>query len=405
MLEKATAFQASDRYRTPEELQIMLESCMDNKYLGGASGAEAVFRKGEEDLSAIERMMVDIIERGPEAPEGEEDALPPLEELSPEEQAGLEKPQVAPREKEDISAMVEEYFGGPAESETPPPVPEEGEDVRVYEPARDRKDRQPIPILTEEKYPDLEPVVLPRQNQPGRKRPEEPEPEPQPEPEPEITPRKKRNLRPLAVTLLLITSLVAGALALNLYWHHRPRTIQLNPTPDPQNYYLQTPPAQEDVQEQTQQEQPPVQEPDPSGPAAVSTGVEQPRYMIIPSDSSWTEARNACAAKDGHLAVISTWEEFDVITRMAEAKGLTRVWIGCHRERNDLVWETDEVVNFIKWGENEPSSWDYDGTPENCIMLYRVGDEWFYNDCRDDPAGAFPEFYSGVMGYVCEFED
>ena len=69
VLEKATAFQAKDRYQSPEELQIMLESCMDNKYLGGSSGGEAVFKKEETDLSDIERMMVDIIEAGSEPEE------------------------------------------------------------------------------------------------------------------------------------------------------------------------------------------------------------------------------------------------------------------------------------------------------------------------------------------------
>ncbi len=401
VLEKATSFQVADRYQTPEELQIMLESCMDNKYLGGVSGAEAVFRKEDEDLSVIERMMVDIIERSQEPSEDEEEELPPSENLSPEEQAGLEKPTVPPPEKEDVSAMVEEFFGSLGEIGALAPDPEEGEDVRVYEPARDRKDRQPIPILTEEKYPELAPVILPQQ--PRHARPEPPEPE-EIEAEPEPMVRKRRNLRPLAVVLLLCTSLVAGALALNLYWRHSSRPTQLNPTPNPQSLYEDpaTPaPVPEQPAEQTPQPQGVIQE----SALDLSTTDAQPRYLVTPGDASWTMAQSDCRAKGGHLAVISTRQEFDEITRQAEARGLICVWIGCHREKNQLVWETDEEIGFSHWAENEPSGYDrYDGTPEDYVMLYRVGDEWFYNDSRNDPAADFPDFYSGVMGYVCEFE-
>ena len=162
VLEKATAFQAQDRYQSPEELQIMLESCMDNKYLGGSSGAEAVFKKEDDDLSEIERMMVDIIEKGSEPEESGKEESPVLPEgLSVEEQAGLEKPEPVPQEKEDINAMVEEFFGLSGEEQTPAPdLQDDGEEVRVYEPSKEKKERQPIPILTVEKYPELELVVL-----------------------------------------------------------------------------------------------------------------------------------------------------------------------------------------------------------------------------------------------------
>ena len=29
---------------------------------------------------------------------------------------------------------------------------------------------------------------------------------------------------------------------------------------------------------------------------------------------------------------------------------------------------------------------------------------WGYNDNRNDPAGDYPDFYSGRIGYVIEFE-
>ncbi len=402
VLEKATAFQAVNRYQTPEELQIMLESCMDNKYLGGSSGAEAVFRKEEDQLSEIERMMVDIIEREP-IPEDEgveEDEPAAAENMSPEEMAGLVRPQTEPPEKEDISAAVEEFFGDLTGNAEAVPDPD-GEDVRVYRPSRDKKDRPPIPILTEEKNPELAPVVLQQQpryeqtsrfQQQPRSQQQAQYPEQQPKTEPD---RRKRRSRLIILALLLCVLLVSGALGLKAYWDQGSRPTQINPTPDPQKLY-ETEPSQLPYGDPTQE------------PVVISIPTDapvQPRYTVVASDLGWTQAQAACAEQGGHLAVISSREELEEIIALAEAQGLTRVWIGCHRENDQLVWENGEESDYYLWAENEPSIWDYyDSVPEDYIMIYREGDQWFYNDNRDDPARDYPEFYSGTMGYVIEFE-
>ena len=404
VLEKATAFQASERYQTPGELQIMLESCMDNKYLSGNSGAEVVFKKEEEELSDIERMMVDIIEHGaePEGKDGEEPVS--LEGLSQEEIAGLEKPEVHPLQKEDISAAVEEFFGSVSDEETkamPSLHADEAEEVRVYEPSREKKDRQPIPILTEEKYPELAPVVLHRQVPHLVESKEEKEEKAEPEEAEPISSaqevRKRRSLRPLAIVLVVCLSLVAGALAVNLYWNRGARPTQINPTPDPQK--LLAPTMQSTMQ--------PRKEPTPP-PIVVTTPTNAPqltRYRVTVSDMSWTQARAACWDQGGYLAVISDQKELNEIIALAEAQNLTYVWIGCHRENDRMIWESGEEVEFYKWGANEPSKKDsYDMAREDYVLLRKINDQWYYNDCRDDPAGKYPDFFSGKMGFVVEFD-
>lgn len=404
VLEKATAFQAADRYQSPGELQIMLESCMDNKYLSGNSGAEVVFKKEEEELSDIERMMVDIIEHGAEAEERDEPVS--LEGLSQEEIAGLEKPPAQPHEEEDISAAVEEYFGSPSGEETrimPSLAADEPEDVRVYEPSREKKDRQPIPILTEEKYPELAPVVLHRQTPHVPESAQEPEEKKQPEPEAELisTPqalRKRRNLRPLAIVLVVCLSLVAGALAVNLYWKRGATPTRINSTPDPQK--LMGPAAQATIQPSAEATPHPIVVTTPT-----NAPQQAPKYRVYVSDLSWETARSACWDQDGYLAVISDQEELrEIIALVEEYPELDYVWIGCHRADDRMVWETGEEVDFYPWGANEPSKKDaYDFAYEDYVLLRREGTRWVYNDSRNDPAGAFPDFYSGKMGYVCEF--
>ena len=130
---------------------------------------------------------------------------------------------------------------------------------------------------------------------------------------------------------------------------------------------------------------------------------QQQKYEVIASDMSWTEAQAACYQRGGHLAVISSQEELYEIAALAEAQGLTRIWIGCHRVNGNLLWETEELIGYDNWGKNEPSYY-YNNTPEDYIMIYRQGDQWYYNDSIEDPAGTFPEFYKGILGYACEMD-
>ena len=239
-------------------------------------------------------------------------------------------------------------------------------------------------------------MVLKQQPRVERTKPQTEEQSAQPEPpKDEKKLRRRRARRVIASVLIVCLALVAGALGLNLWWNRDSRPTQINPTPDPSSLFAPEPTLQ-----------PTLQPTEPSEILSIPTEApQQPRYAVVKSDLSWTLAREACLEQEGHLATISGPEELAEITKLAEELGLTRIWVGCRWVNNELIWENGEQNEYFVWAENEPSSWDYyDNVPENYIMIYREGDRWLFNDCRDDPAGDYPEFYSGVMGYAIEFE-
>ena len=51
-----------DRYKNPDEMKAMVDSCVKNLYLNGEPNAETIFNKSDDDLSDIEKMMIAIIE-------------------------------------------------------------------------------------------------------------------------------------------------------------------------------------------------------------------------------------------------------------------------------------------------------------------------------------------------------
>lgn len=440
IIEKATRFQAEERYQSAGELKIMLDSCMKNLYLDGEPSARTLFNKSDEELTDIERMMIGIVAQEDEEParEAPEPGLPAAEapaeeapaeealseevpvedapvEAAPVEQAPEEPPEAArsgeapaPETKED-DADIEDTVAavlaavGVGEPAAKPgakaPRAETAESVRVYEPGRakaekGRPDRQPIPILTEEKNPELAPVV-PRKTitpavQYGKSAERERKIAEQ---------RKKRRRRPvvgvlIVCALIIVTAIIINAMLRDFAWNsdREPQSTAgvqngVNPTLEPGGAGVVIIPTAPVETQEPEQEEP-----------------KESTYQLFVEDVSWTEARDRCAERGGHLAVISSMEELNRVVALAEEAGISRIWIGCHRENGTLVWENSEEVMFYAWDVGEPSYEDgYDGAAEDYIMLWNH-DGWVYNDSRNDPVADYPEWYSGTIGYVCEFE-
>ncbi len=377
IIEKATRFDAAKRYQNVEELRIMLESLVKNLYLNGAPSAEVIFKKSDDDLSELERIMVGIIEKGGDEPLPQEPE-PEAENAAPEESAVSEENGEEPPAEEK------------AQEEKPP---EEPEQVRLYEPSHHKVPaRQPIPILTEEKHPELEPVIPSRQNiTPAVQYSKSAERERKIAAE-----ARKRRRRPMVVILVLCAILIVVALLANAWLRDVIWEDDEQPSPTPtadNNSVLVAPPPSAT---------PAAEEPKAKGESS---------YEIVQEDLSWTEARDRAEEMGGHLAVISDEEEFNKVVTLAADSGVRCLWIGLYREEGLNRWVTGETSSYYPWdtAAGEPSYVDSgDNVAEDYGMLWYngTGDQagWAYNDSRNDPVGDYPEWYSGQIGFVCEYE-
>lgn len=401
IVQKACSFRAEDRFADAKELAVMLESCLDDKY---ESGAE-LFKKEEEQLSEAERMMLAIIGGEPEAEktesvsaeatEEETDEQPPLSREEAEELILSEHAPEKPEERDleaEKKALVEEVFGEAEKPEEPAPAAGEEtkpeEDVRVYRPGQ-AQSHVPIPILTEEKNPELAPVIPSRRSPVQYSQNEERNRQ--------ITENvKKRRTRPLGVVLILcglliIAALIANAALRGYEWEDEGRGKNVA-MPEVGENAIGKDDAFIPVEELERKQQETAQ------------AAHGSYYQVFKGDISWTAAKNACTEQGGTLAVINTADEFTMVTQLAQQSGVRGVWVGCHREGGFLVWENVEPVGNMSWANNEPSYTDSrDGAAEDYIMLWNTGDGWAYIDCRNDPVTADPGVYGGQIGYLCEF--
>ena len=357
IIEKALKFKPENRFQTLEEMRVVLDSCIKNLYLCGVPSAEAIFKKSDDELSDVERMMVGIIEK-----REEEEAKPPVEEV---------------------------------------------EEVKVYTPAPPKNESK-TSAPAEKKTPELRPVAPARKNtvrQTDTMREKKIEEE-----------IKKRRRRPLAVILVLCAMLVVVAIVFNAILRDFQQAQRLPDNMNAVDAPVGTPDpfvGEQDTATVIDSNSSFVDGnnssivigEDPAQPGETAAPAETPmvtehRYEIFVEDVSWTEARDKCVEHGGHLVVIGSKEEFDTVVAMADTAGVDKVWIGCHRVEGNLVWENDETP-YYSWAKGEPSYTDQ-GINEDYLMLWN-NRGWAYNDNRNDPVKDFPDWYSGTIAYVCEY--
>ena len=411
IIEKCIRFKSADRYQTLDELRAVLDSCIKNLYLSDVPSAEAIFKKNDDDLSDIERMMVGIIEKGND----DEEAVEPAAETPVEPEPGVKVYEPSP--KSDSKAKKPENKKSESKAK-PADGPISSEQVEMLSKKFKNQCAPAVPKLTEEKNPELEPVVPARQpvKTPAVQYTKNAERERKIAEE-----VKKRRRRPLALILVLCAVLIMAAIVINAmlkdFQQARQQPDNVTPAAASIDPYANTtmPPVADDGSETSSdglepadaQTTPDAQAtPDPQAtpvPAASATPVEH-SYQVFKEDISWSAARQKCEELGGHLVVINDEDELNEVISMAEQNGISRIWIGLFRQNGKESWVNGQE-GYVSWAKGEPSYVDVnDQVSEDYVMLWN-NNGWAYNDNRDDPCADYPDFYSGTMGYICEFGD
>lgn len=409
IIEKATAFKEMERYFDAPELGAALSEYLEAVPVDAGRTASEVFGKAVDELSPVERIMVDIIHSSlidddiekpapveeevvliEEAAPAEEAApveeVPPVEEPAPtEEPAPVEEP--APTEE-----AATTYEPTPTEEASPEKTPAPKKEpiiieVPVYEKPVQQDKKQPKPQAKKPARSDAsKPAVqytMPKQDAAKKK------------PVQKKKAKKKQQVGGAKSVLIVLAVLVLIGGGLYLFRDKLPfisgsPAASVTPTPDAS------------VQPSTQPSESVTPTVQPSSePVAHS-------YEIIVGDLSWDEAELACIEKGGHLVTINSQDEYDTVCAMLRDYNVKYVWIGCYRDPAGLMtWTSGQDVDLYFWQSGEPSMTDsYDGAEENYIMMVRQPDDsWLYNDSRMNPLEKYRKYYTGKIAYICEYGD
>ena len=402
IIARATQCKPDDRYATPAELCAALEQ-YDAEQRRSVPTAQEMFHKPEQELSEVERMMLSILTEEAAAPEPEAEPEPETPVEAPAEEAPAEAPaeepaaeetpaasetaptEAAPEKPEEAEPKPEETKPEP---ETAPEAKPEPEPEVKPQPAPEQKPAQPLP----NKFRPEKRSVQPENPAKPQPRPEHKRPEPAKKPEAyRPAPKKKASAAQrqphkaaVLLTVLIICAAVLAVLLLrSLGVFGTPTTAEATPTP--------TVPVETVVPTET--------------PTPTPTPKPEPTYEVVTADVSWADAEAAAEAKGGHLVVIDSAEKWTRVAQLADESGLTYVWIGLHRtDSGELAWVRDNVDPVYNWASGEPSVHDTNGAAEDYVLITRTNSGWYYNDCIGDPAGRYPQFYSGKIGYIIEID-
>lgn len=402
IIARATQCKPDDRYATPAELCAALEQ-YDAEQRRSVPTAQEMFNKPEQELSEVERMMLDILTEEAAAPAPEAEAEPETP-AAPEAEAAPEKPEAEaakpgsepePETRPEPELEVKPEPETKPESETKPepevkseleakPEPEAKPQPAEQKPAQPlpnkfRPEKRPVQPETpakpkSEKKPEKPPVKKPEAYRPAPSKPKK---------QPSAEQRQSHKAGILLTVLIICAAVLAVLLLRSLGVFGTPATAETTPTP--------TVPVETVVPTET--------------PTPTPTPKPEPTYEVVTADVSWADAEAAAEAKGGHLVVIDSAEKWTRVAQLADESGLTYVWIGLHRtDSGELAWVKDNVDPVYNWASGEPSVHDTNGAAEDYVLITRTSSGWYYNDCIGDPAGRYPQFYSGKIGYIIEID-
>lgn len=126
------------------------------------------------------------------------------------------------------------------------------------------------------------------------------------------------------------------------------------------------------------------------------------RYTVVKAAMTWEDARIYCEARGGHLATILDQSQMDEVTALLEEQDIYTAWLGADNRNSSggFQWVTGEPFSYAAWGIGEPNN---DGGEEHFLMMYRKeGQEWVWNDSRDQGMGLFEQAH---CGFVCQWDD
>ena len=307
IIARATQCKPDDRYATPAELCAALEQ-YDAEQRRSVPTAQEMFNKPEQELSEVERMMLDILteEAAAPVPEAEpEIAAEPEAEAESELKFELkteaeEAPVIEPEAELESEAKPEE-----TPVTEPKPQPERKPEPQPL-PNKFRPEKRPVQPETpakpkSEKKPEKPPVKKPEAYRPAPSKPKK---------QPSAEQRQSHKAGILLTVLIICAAVLAVLLLRSLGVFGTPATAETTPTP--------TVPVETVVPTET--------------PTPTPTPKPEPTYEVVTADVSWADAEAAAEAKGGHLVVIDSAEKWTRVAQLADHHAVDNV----QRVRPDL---------------------------------------------------------------------
>lgn len=121
-------------------------------------------------------------------------------------------------------------------------------------------------------------------------------------------------------------------------------------------------------------------------------------YEVVTQRMTWQEASDYCEERGGHLATVTSQEEYNEVLEKANASGVKVLWLGGRRnaQTDSFEWVTREAFSFSDWAAGEPNN--DEGVEDRLGIMYVKG-SWHMYDLPNDVS---PYYGADKVGFVME---
>jgi hypothetical protein len=150
---------------------------------------------------------------------------------------------------------------------------------------------------------------------------------------------------------------------------------------------------------------PPPPKPTPSptkgaptkGAPAKAVTFDGKRYLVFTDVVTWHAAKERCEQQGGRLAIVTSANQNQFLTKLVLDSGLKEAWLGATDEKKEgsWVWVDGRSMGYKNWGKGQPNN---TGGREHYLLLWAASNgQW-----ADQPAMANASVHR--PGYICEWE-
>ncbi len=93
------------------------------------------------------------------------------------------------------------------------------------------------------------------------------------------------------------------------------------------------------------------------------------RYQVFTDVVAWHDAKRRCQTLKGHLAIVTSKEQNDFITRFVKDAGLAEAWLGATDEKSEgsWIWVDGTPMDYTNWNAGQPNN---KGAGEHYLLLW-----------------------------------
>ncbi len=93
-------------------------------------------------------------------------------------------------------------------------------------------------------------------------------------------------------------------------------------------------------------------------PPPDATAIGDKKYKFYPDVLTWKEAKTKCEELGGQLAIVTSQEQNDALTKLVKDAGKAEAWIGATDEAQEgaWVWVDGSAMSYKNWNASQPNN-------------------------------------------------